>query len=158
MTEDTQAHLSAFRKDLSRLARELEDLSASLKAESRLAREEAIGAELLASRDLVGQLGSVWEAAEQLGDLYVQQVRYWVEDHAATLSAAVAGGSADNARCLLGQHIERRIAHVTEGLTVSARLLAGQSATTSRTLFRLWKPFLDVMSRDWAGQRDRPGG
>jgi hypothetical protein len=157
MSEDTQATPSAFRKDLSRLAREVEDLSASLKAESRLAREEAIGAELLASRDLVGQLGNLLEAAEQLGDLYVQQLRYWVDDHAATLSALVAGGSADSGRCVIGQHFERRMAHVTEGLAISARVLARQSTASSHTLFHLWKPFLDVMSRDWSGQRKRPG-
>jgi hypothetical protein len=155
MSSDIKENLSAFRKDLSRLTREVEDLSASLRADSRLVGEEAVGAELLASRNVVAQLSGLWDTAEQLGDLYVQQLRYWLEDHAETLSEAVRGTPARGGAGLLGRHLERRLAHITEGATAAGRLLSSQSAMASRTVWQLWKPFLDVMDRDWAGQRKR---
>lgn len=153
MTDHPQ--LSAFKKDLDRLAREVDELSGSMQAETRLAGEEAVGAELLASRELVAQLGIIWDTVEQLGDLYARQLRYWVDDHADTLSAVVSGSSARTAPAIIGAHVERRVAHVTEGLQQSARLLSSQSAKASDTLYHLWKPFLAVMRQDWSGRRDR---
>jgi hypothetical protein len=154
MAGEADPRLSAFRKDIDRLAREVEALSGSFDAEARLAGEEVVGAELLATRDLVAHLSILWETAEQMGDLYARQFRYWVDDNAETLSALVSGAVLRDGGTVLGNHLERRITHLGEGMTQSAELLISQSAKASETLFTLWKPFLAVLRADWAGRRN----
>jgi hypothetical protein len=151
---------SAFRKDLERLAQEAEareDCQAEPGRAGRLAGEEVVGAELLASRHLVAQLGLLWETTEQLGDLYARQIRYWVDDHTVTWTELIAAPSSDSkdGSGVVGRHLERRIAHLGEGLTESAHLLARQSAQASRSLFDLWRPFMSVLRADWADPRSR---
>ncbi|MFU8816651.1 MAG: hypothetical protein ACNA7W_14980 [Pseudomonadales bacterium] len=155
MSAGREPRLSAFKKDLDRLAREVDELSGSMQAETRLAGEEAMGAELLASRELVAQLGILWDTAERFGDLYARQLRYCVADHASTWSALLGGAARGDAPAIIGEHVERRVIHLAEGVQQSAQLLSGQSAKASQTLYNLWKPFLAVLRQDWAGRRPR---
>jgi hypothetical protein len=52
---------SAFGRDLADLARELETVARTIGAEARLLRDEAMGAELLFTRELIEQWASWWK-------------------------------------------------------------------------------------------------
>lgn len=142
---------SAFHKDLDRLAREV----GKVRTESRLAGEEAMGAELLATRDLVAHLGIAWETAEQLGDIASRQAQHFAEDHLKTLSQWLDGTAVRDPGTALGRHLERRLTHLTEGLQQSIEVASVQSEKTWQAMLTLWSPFFSVLRQDWAGQRAR---
>ena len=152
MNEPRESRLSAFRKDLDRLAREAEALTESLGADSRLAREEAVGAEILATRDLMTHLGIVWDTVEQLGDLAGRQARLFVEDYLTTMSILL-DGTAREQGAVLGAHVERRLTHIAQGLDQSIEVLSTQSQKACDSLFRIWSPFFSVVRQDWTRQR-----
>lgn len=141
---------SAFRQDPKHLAR----MAENLEDDTRLAREEAVGAELLYTRDLIANLGIFWDTAEQLGDLCIRQVRQFAEDNMDTLSALLEShpGEVPN---VVGRHLERRMRHVGQGFEESMRLLTAQYEKTGQTLFRIWTPFAAVVRQDWASRSSR---
>lgn len=118
----------------------------------RIAGEEAVGAELLATRDLIAHVGIAWDTAEQMGDLAARQARYLLDDYL-TCAAAMAGRSdgdpAEQRRRAFENHIERRVGHVVEGVEQTIELLSTQSERAWDALFQLWSPFLAVVRQDW---------
>ena len=147
---------STFRQDPQDVGRQAEDLIRSFEADSRLAREEVVGAELLFGRDLVANIGILWDTAEQLGDLCARQARHLVEDHLATLTT-LASSRPEQVPAVLSRHFERRLRHVGQGWAQGAHLLAAQSEKAGETLLRFWAPFAAVVRQDWSGRGNRRG-
>ncbi|MEQ8861036.1 MAG: hypothetical protein RIC56_20505 [Pseudomonadales bacterium] len=150
---DTPDGFSVLRADLDRLAEDAESLAKSFDRGSALAREEVVGAELLASREVVAQLGVAWETMAQLGDLYARQARYLVEDNVATFGKLLDGSAQGRFVEVLGEHCQRRLGHLGEGVDESIEVLSRQSEAASSALEMLWAPFVAVVRRDWQGQR-----
>ena len=155
MTRADEQRLSAFKKDLDRLTREAEELAESYGAQSRLAGEEAVGAEILVSRDLVAHLGILWDTMEQLGDIAGRQARYFTDDYRATLGKLLGGSGADNRGAALARLLENRLTHLAEGLEQGIEVMSAQSEKACEALFELWSPFFSVVRQDWSRQRSR---
>lgn len=154
MTTDHRAHPhSGFGQGLERLTEDAEDLARRLDRGSSLAREEAVGAELLASRELIAQFGLAWETATELGDLYVRQVRYLVEDNVATLGKLADGSAQGRLADVVADHVERRLGHLGEGLNHGIEVLSKQSESACAALQAMWAPFFAVVRQDWNQQR-----
>jgi hypothetical protein len=146
---------SAFSRNPEELVREAADASRTWGEESRLLRDEAMGAELLLTRELVEQWGILFEAAEGLNDLLVRQAGHFIEDHLATVRATMAQPGPHNCSDILVAHWRRRIEHLTEGGQACAALLQTESRKFGNALFGLWRPFATVLSRDWDERRIR---
>lgn len=156
MTERQRtSRLFSGRHDFDRLSEEAEALVESLDERSHLAQEEVVGAELLASRELVAGLGLAWETATQLGDIYARQARYLVEDNVATLTSLLDGSARGRGLEVIGRHLERRMGHVAEGVDQGIDLLSRHNESAWTALQTLWAPFLAVVRQDWASQRQR---
>lgn len=147
------ARVAALERNLDRLSREVSELAETLGAESRLAGEEAVGAELLAGRELVAGLGIVWETAQQLGDVQVRQLELWLDDQLATLThlpqQTLEGRGAD----VLRQHLRRRASHLSQGARQTLTILSRQSSRALAVMGSLWQPYLNVLRQDRASSR-----
>ena len=122
---------------------------------SRLVREEAVGAELLATREFIEQWGVLLETFARLNDLVVRQLRYLAEDHYATLRRAATEPGQHNCRDIAYAHAERRIRHLAEGAADLSTLAATGLRRFGDAAFGLWRPFAAVLRRDWQGQGNR---
>jgi hypothetical protein len=149
MTDTRADRLETLRRNLDRLTREAEDLADTIERDRRLAGEEAVGAELLATRDLVAHLGIAWETLEGLGDLYARQARLLAGDYADTWKALTREGVSRSVHEVIGAHLERRVDHVTAGVNEGIELLSSQSERACHVLIRLWAPFTAVVRQDW---------
>lgn len=150
MNETRSARLSALRSEVDRLTSEAEALAESLE-------QEAVGAELLASRDVLAGVGILWETAEQLSDLYVNQTRHLVSDHLTTWQALADRRREEGWQDVVGRHVERRVRHLAEGMEQGVNVLGRQSLHACDAVKRLWGPFFAVVRRDWS-RADRPPG
>ena len=149
MSESRSDRLETLQRNLDRLTREAEDLAGSLEHDRRLAGEEVVGAELLATRDLVAHLGIAWETLEGFGTLYARQARLLADDYADTWKALTREGGAGNVPEVIGAHLQRRVEHVTAGVNESIELLSSQTERACDALIRLWAPFTAVVRQDW---------
>lgn len=149
-----RGRLADTRHGFSRLSHEAEELAHSLEGESRLAGEEAVGAELLATRDLVAHLGIAWDTAEQLGDIYVRQLRLLADDFRTTAAQLLPGEQRPPLRQVISAHLDRRLRHTGEGLEQGIEVCSRQSARACGSLLELWAPFLAVVRSDWTQRRD----
>lgn len=154
MSDPSDSRLSAFEKDVESLARDMEDLAQDLTEDSRLVREEMVGAELLAAREVVENLGIVWETLEALNDLCVRQLTYLASDHGESLRRLVADPRPEHLPMLAASHCQRRLEHLAEGVSEASRLVVKGSDDAATILFSLWKPFFAVIDRDWRGKRE----
>jgi hypothetical protein len=142
MNESRTRQLSALHRDLDRLTEEAESLAGSVE-------EEVVGAEILATRDLVANVGIVWETLEQFADIHARQARYLVEDHLQTWHGLLDGSSRETPHDVVGEHVERRVRHLAEGLEQGVQVMAHQTERTFDMLTRIWSPFLAVVRQDW---------
>ena len=157
MSEDSShPRRSAFSRDPAELAGEPGDSARTWSEESRLLRDEAMGAELLLTRELVEQWGILFETVDGLNDLLVRQAGHFIEDHLATLRATVSNPGPPNCSDILTAHWRRRIAHLTEGGQECVSLIQTESRKYRNALFGLWRPFATVLGRDWDERRTRP--
>ena len=84
------------------------EAAGSLRRDARLAGEEALGAELLVSRELLAHLGIFHDTIEQLGDIGTRQARKLTSDYAATASDVISGQALINPAGVLAAHLTRR--------------------------------------------------
>lgn len=149
MTDTRSDRLQTLQRNLERLTREAEDLADTLEQDRRLAAEEAVGAELLATRDVVAHLGIAWDTLEGLGALYARQARLLADDYADTWKALTREGGPGRAPEVIGAHLERRVDHLTAGVNEGIELLSTQTGRACDALIRLWAPFTAVVRQDW---------
>lgn len=158
MTSKRDAQLAALRQDLERLGREARTLAGNARGRARLAGEEAVGAELLAGRDLVAHLGMVWSTLERFQDLSLRQARLLLEDHRATWESLLSGPRPGDLGGVMSDHFGRRARHLSEGVTQGLEVLSSQRAEACESLARIWAPFLAIVASEWTpGNRDRRG-
>jgi hypothetical protein len=127
----------------------------SLEEESQLARDEAVAAEILATRDLVAHLGILWETVERLDDLARRQAGYFAQDYLSALSGWLDCSPDNNRAAVLGTCLDRRMTHLAEALDEGVEVMSTQSDKVWDSLSRLWSPFFSVVRQDWAQQRAR---
>jgi hypothetical protein len=154
MRDPSDPRLSAFEKDVESLARDMEDLAHDLSEDSRLVGEEMVGAELLATRELVENLGIVWETLEAMNDLCVRQLSYLAADHGESWRMLVANPRLEQLPALAASHCQRRLEHLAQGVSEVSRLVVKSSDDAATILFSLWKPFFAVIDSDWRGKRE----
>ena len=144
MTENNEGRISAFAKDVQRVAEEVEHLG----EDSRLVGEE-VGAEILLTKELTEKIGIVWETAERARAIGADQVRHLIEDHMETAREFSETPGLHNFLDLTLNHLSRRITHISEGARAVADLVAEESARLEDAVLGVWKPFLAVLDRDW---------
>jgi len=144
---------SAFNRSVEQIAHEVQAVARSWSEESRLVRDEAMGAELLLSREIVEQFGILFESADRLNDLFLRQAGHLFRDFAATARHAAAEPGLHNCRDVAIDHWQRRIAHIAEGSSELTALLRSEGAKFGEALFGLWRPFAAVLDRDWQDSR-----
>lgn len=145
MTERSEGRISAFAKDVQRVAEEVEHLG----EDSKLVGEEVVGAEILLTKELTETIGILWDSAERAGAIGAQQVRHCVEDYLATAREFSETPGLHNFLDLTTNHLARRITHVSEGARAVADLVAEGTGRLEEAVVGVWKPFLAVLNRDW---------
>lgn len=123
--------------------------------EAHLAGEEALGAELLVSRELLAHVGIFYDTVEQITQLASRQARHLANDYAATAAAAVGGPGSGDPAVVFAAHVTRRLTHLTEGAAEVVSVITTQSQKACRALYDLWLPFHRVIVRDWSGTGPR---
>lgn len=153
MSDPSDSPLSAFQKDVEALAQDVEELTEDLGKDSRLIREEMVGAEILATRELIENLGLVWETLDEMNDVIVRQVRHLAQDHANSAREFFADPGLAQFSAVTLSHCQRRLEHIAEGVSEASHLVVRGGDNATDILFGLWKPFFAVINRDWQGKR-----
>lgn len=144
------AELKRMREELNEISRSVDELATDLARGSRLVGEEAVGAELLAGRELVAQAGIFWSLAESLQRLALGQTELLVRDHLHTLGELFDPSLRGRPAAILGAHLERRLRHSAEGLAEGADLVAASLDESSAAARRMWESFTAVVRNDWS--------
>jgi hypothetical protein len=120
---------------------------------ARLAGEEAIGAELLAGRELLALAGVLWSTAEGMTRLLADQGRFLVDDHRRHAEAWLSAPEPARAAEHVSDHVKRRLTHLAEGADQLNRLMFTQTREACRVLQAFWRPYLAVVREDWRSAR-----
>ena len=123
--------------------------------DAKLAGEEALGAELLAGRELLAQAGIVFDTLEQMAGLANRQARHLAHDYLTTVSDLARGRGLAEPAAVVTDHFTRRLAHLAEGCVEGATLLNAQSLRAYRVLQNVWLPFQRVIDQDWASREGK---
>ncbi|MEQ8485196.1 MAG: hypothetical protein RIB46_12610 [Pseudomonadales bacterium] len=121
-----------------------------------LAGEEAVGAELLAGRELLALAGVALATAEGVGRLLAEQGGFWLDDQRRTAATLARGATPQQAGAAVVDHVSRRVRHLTAGADQLNRLLFEQTRQACRAAATLWQPYLAVVSQDWRQTRPDP--
>lgn len=146
----SEAGLSELERDLEQLASDVETLADTGSASSRLVREEAVGAELLAGRELATQVGIALELADSLQALARRQADLLADDYRETFAALLDPANRDRTGNVIGDHAGRRCRHLLDGWSEGLGVLAAGLAASNQAALRLWAPFAAVVRDDWS--------
>jgi hypothetical protein len=156
MSNESDTRLSAFSKDIQRVAEDIEHLAGDLGQGSRMMRDEVVGAEILATKEITERIGILWEVAERLNGIGREQARLLFEDYVATCREFTKGvGNAPrslNYPDIVLSHWLRRLEHVTDGARSVSDLVSKETNLVEDVVFGMWKPFFAVVSRDWGAR------
>jgi len=153
MSDPADSRLTAFQKDVEALAHDVEELAQDFNEDSRLMGEEMMGAEILATRELIENLGIVWESLETMNDICVRQLNHLATDHATSIRELFAHPGLEQLPGVVAAHCQRRIEHIAEGVSEVSQLVVKSSDNAANVLFSLWKPFFGVINLDWQGKQ-----
>jgi len=152
MNNEPEIRNSAFSKDLRRIAEDVERLADDLGHDSRMMRDEAVGAEILASKEITEKIGILWEVAERLNAIGTEQARQLWDDYATTWNELTSTTAQHNYSDLVMNHWLRRLEHIADGTRSVANLLTKETNLLEDVVFGLWKPFFAVLNRDWSSR------
>ncbi len=153
MSNPDNSPISAFQKDIEALAHDVDELAQDFSQDSRLWREEMVGAEILATKELIENLGILWETLDEMNDVCVRQLRHLGQDHADSARQFFSDPSLAQIPAVATSHFQRRLEHIAEGVSEASRLLVKGTDNAAEILFGLWKPFFAVINLDWQGKR-----
>jgi hypothetical protein len=145
---------STFSRSVEQIADDFGSVARSWSEESRLVRDEAMGAELLLTREFIEQIGICLETADRLNDLAIRQTGHLIRDYVATLRHVATEPGLHNVREIVLSHWQRRLEHLAEGSDEFAGLVRSETRKVADALFGMWRPFATVLGRDWS---KRPG-
>ena len=104
--------------------------------------EELLGAEIVAGKELTQAAGSLFDTAERLGNLWLQQGRWLAEDYGRFWLAALGRpGDPDPLNAL----IDARSSHIASGMHELGTLIERECVPLSK----MWSDFLGTVGRDW---------
>ena len=110
--------------------------------DARTIGEELLGAELVAGKELTEVAGSLLDALERGGSIWLQQVRWLAEDYRQFLVGSITR-PADPAPLI--QLIEHRSEHIASGLHQVNELIEREC----QPLSKMQADFLGVVRQDW---------
>ncbi|MFB3106726.1 MAG: hypothetical protein ACE1ZA_17635 [Pseudomonadales bacterium] len=125
-------------------------LAESLNKDLRLVSEEVVGAEILATKEVIENIGIFLDTLERLDNIRVEQVRWFFEDFATTYKRFA---QSQDFPYVVTDHCQRRLEHVADGFQQVSQAVTREISIFEQILFSLWKPFFAVVERDWKGVR-----
>lgn len=149
MSNESEKRLSAFNKDIRRIAEEVEEMAEDLDEGSRLIADEMVGAEILATKEITEAIGILWELGERLNAIGTEQARMFVDDYVTTCKEFNSAPGLHNYSDLIMNHWQRRLEHVADGARSVADLVTSETNVFEDVVFGMWKPFMAVVNRDW---------
>jgi hypothetical protein len=106
-------------------------------------REELLGAEIVAGKELTEAAGGLFEGMERSAEIWRQQLVWLFDDYVEFWrDAARQPGRPEPLLALM----ERRSAHIATGVTDLGATLERECAP----LARMWDDFMGVVRRDWS--------
>jgi DNA-binding ferritin-like protein len=156
MSNDSNARISAFSKDIQHIAEDVEHLAEDLSHDSRMMRDEVVGAEILATKEVTEAVGILWEVAERLNTIGGEQMRYLFDDYAATYEEFIKTPGLHNYADVVMNHWLRRMDHIADGTRSVANLVTRETNLLEDVIFGMWKPFVAVLNRDWSSRAQGP--
>ena len=100
--------------------------------------ERLLGAGLVGSRDVGSQLGLSIIAVEQIGQIYGQQIEWFIEDQRSTFQKL---GQTMNPLSAWADHFERRSRHISEGIRQFVDTVQEITERSAVQRQGLWSPF-----------------
>lgn len=105
---------------------------------------QLLGAELMASRELVEGAGTFWDTLERASRIQQQQLSWLIGDYSGFLGDLVAEKSAWSLPAATGRLIEKRLAHTAEGWKAAGGLMQDELVP----LFSAWENFAKATRQD----------
>lgn len=119
------------------------DDDAGRDSRSRLGAQ-LLGAELLASRELVEGAGTFWDTLERSGRIHQQQLSWLIRDYAGFIDDLAKEKSAWSLPAVTGRLIEKRLNHISEGWKATGEMMQDELLP----LYSAWANFAKATQQD----------
>jgi len=153
--ESLNQDLARLEEDVRKLARDSQRITVDIGKQTQTAREEIVAAEFIATKETLKNTSSALETLATLRDIQQESLRVLIDDHRQSWYALADVRSPLDLVQLGFEHWRRRSSHIALELNQVVDLLATSSRQMTTSMLQVWKPFLDLVRRDWQGQRSR---
>jgi phasin protein len=148
--------LARLEEDVRKLARDSQRITVDIGQQAaQTAREEIVAAEFIATEETLENTGNVLETLATLRDIQQESLRTLIDDHRQSWQALADVRSPLDLVQLGFEHWRRRSSHIALELNQVVDLIATSSRQMTASMFQVWRPFVDLVRRDWQGQRSR---
>ena len=147
--------LAQLEEDVRKLARDSERITVDIGKRAQTAREDVVAAEFIATEETLESAGSMLETLATLRDIQQESLRMLIDDHRQSWQALADVRSPLDLVQLGFEHWRRRSSHIALELNQVVDLIATSSRQMTASMVQVWKPFLDLVRRDWRGEQSR---
>ena len=145
--------LAQLEEDVRKLARDSQRITVDIGKRAKAAREDVVAAEFIATEEALENTGSMLETLAALRDIQQESLRMLIDDHRQSWQALADVRSPLDLVQLGFEHWRRRSSHIALELNQVVDLIATSSRQMTASMVQVWKPFVDLVRRDWQGER-----
>ena len=152
-TDSVSSDLKQLEDDVRRLSASAVPAHATMADRAKLVEQEIVVGEYIAAEEAMENLGSLFGMVSELNSIQIRQLRQLAGDHRETLKRLIEARSPGDLAELGFDHYSRRSEHLTEGFNEAVEVITTEGRFLSNTLVEMWKPFFELVRRDWAPGR-----
>ena len=157
-TDSVSSDLKQLEEDVRRLSAGGEPTPAheTIAERAKLVEQEVVVGEYIAAEEAMENIGSLFGMVSELNSLQRRQFKQLAADHRETLKRMTEARSPGELPGLWFDHHRRRSQHLIEGFNEAVDVITGEGRFLSNTLVEMWKPFVELIRRDWAPRQSPP--
>ena len=155
-TESLTNDLKQLEDDVRRLSAGEAPARRTLADRARLVEQEVVAGEYIAAEEAMENLGSLVGMVSELNGIQLRQFKALASDHRDTLQRLRDTRTPGQLVELGFDHYRRRSQHLIEGFNEAVEVITTEGRFLSNTLVEMWKPFFELVRRDWAPRESPP--
>jgi hypothetical protein len=155
-TDSVSSDLRQLEDDVRRLSAGEAPAHATMADRAKLVEQEVVVGEYLAAEEAMENLGSLFGMVSELNSIQIRQLKQLAGDHRETLKRMTEARSPGELAELGFDHYRRLSEHLIEGFNESVEVITTEGRFLNNTLVEMWKPFFELVRRDWASGQSHP--
>jgi polyhydroxyalkanoate synthesis regulator phasin len=125
-----------------------EDPASRVEHAAQIAAEDTAAASFVATQATIDRTGGWFVTLSELGGIHNDQTKAFLKDAFDTLKALRNAHSAADVLQVTFDHLQRRAAHIADGLNRATDVIVRESRHASESVGELWRPVIDLVRTD----------